>query len=62
MDTPIYAFCEKVLAWSVVSTPATNPNGLFSLNVEEDLEQEDKEVIRKILIQRREFRKNGRKR
>jgi hypothetical protein len=29
-DTQIYAFCEKVLAWSVVSTPATNPNGLFS--------------------------------
>ena len=29
-DTKIYAFCEKVLAWSVVSTPATNPNGLFS--------------------------------
>ena len=29
-ETKIYAFCEKVLAWSVVSSPATNPNGLFS--------------------------------
>jgi hypothetical protein len=29
-ETIIYAFCEKVLSWDVVSTPATNPNGLFS--------------------------------
>ena len=29
-ETKIYAFCEKVLSWDVVSTPATNPNGLFS--------------------------------
>ena len=51
-ETKIYAFCEKVLAWSVVSTPATNPNGLFSLNVEEDIEQHDKEKIREILIEK----------
>ena len=39
-DTKIYAFCEKVLAWSVVSTPATNPNGLFSQEQNEFKEQE----------------------
>ena len=38
-QTKIYAFCEKILALSVVSTPATNPNGLFSQDTEE-LEEE----------------------
>lgn len=50
-DTKVYAFCDKVLAWSVVSTPATNPNGLFSVDVEEDIEQADKDEIREILIE-----------
>lgn len=53
MDTPVYAFCEKVLAWSVVSTPATNPNGLFSqeTNLEEKQNMEQvKELENKIEV------------
>ena len=49
-ETKIYAFCEKVLAWSVVSTPATNPNGLFSqeTNLEEQNMKQIKELETKI--------------
>lgn len=39
VDAKIYAFCEQVLAWSVVSTPATNPNGLFSQEEQEFKEE-----------------------
>jgi FtsZ-binding cell division protein ZapB len=46
-DTKIYAFCDKVLAWSVVSTPATNPNGLFSQNKESN-KMEIKQLEEKI--------------
>lgn len=46
-ETRIYAFCEKVLAWSVVSTPATNPNGLFSTK-KETTDMELKELETKI--------------
>lgn len=51
-DTKIYAFCEKVLAWSVVSTPATNPNGLFSqeTNLEEQNMEQIKELENKIQV------------
>ena len=42
-EDKIYAFCEKVLAWSVVSTPATNPNGLFSEKQKEFEENKDME-------------------
>ena len=48
-DTKIYAFCEKVLAWSVVSTPATNPNGLFSQeDLKEKTDMETQELKEKI--------------
>jgi FtsZ-binding cell division protein ZapB len=46
-ETKIYAFCDKVLAWSVVSTPATNPNGLFSQNKESN-DMETKELQEQI--------------
>jgi regulator of replication initiation timing len=46
-ETKIYAFCDKVLAWSVVSTPATNPNGLFSQNKESN-NMETKQLEEKI--------------
>ena len=47
-ETKIYAFCEKVLAWSVVSTPATNPNGLFSQKEsEEQTNMENNELTEK---------------
>lgn len=52
--TKLYAFCEKILALSVVSTPATNPNGLFSVDVEADIEQSDKDEIREKLIKAEE--------
>jgi FtsZ-binding cell division protein ZapB len=45
--TKIYAFCDKVLAWSVVSTPATNPNGLFSQKKESN-DMETKELQEQI--------------
>jgi hypothetical protein len=51
-ETIIYAFCEKVLAWSVVSTPATNPNGLFSVNVEEENTEDDQELVKENLKQK----------
>lgn len=43
-DAEIFAFCEKVLAWSVVSTPATNPNGLFSIEMKELEEEKNNEI------------------
>ena len=46
-ETKIYAFCDKVLAWSVVSTPATNPNGLFSQN-NETKNMENQELLEKL--------------
>ena len=42
-ETKIYAFAEKVLSWDVVSTPATNPNGLFSSETEIEEEEEPQE-------------------
>lgn len=52
-ESKIYAFCDKVLAWSVVSTPATNPNGLFSQNKESN-KMEIKELNEKIELLQQE--------
>jgi len=53
-ETKIYAFCDKVLAWSVVSTPATNPNGLFSQSKETN-KMEIKELQEKVDLLQQEF-------
>ena len=52
-ETKIHAFCDKVLAWSVVSTPATNPNGLFSQKKEKQ-NMETKELNEKIELLQKE--------
>lgn len=53
-ETKIYAFCDKVLAWSVVSTPATNPNGLFSIKEQENKIMELKQLNEKIELLQKE--------
>ena len=52
-ESKVYAFCDKVLAWSVVSTPATNPNGLFSQNKESN-KMEIKQLEDKIELLQKE--------